>query len=318
MFGNIEISLTKENGKPFFYNRIKIHKEIEELKKLLIENPDLRNLDELKVMKSIRLFIGEKRRNSYIQTEGYIFNHKDVSTVSIIDLHERIIPEEKNYRVEDVYILNNDPRNWLGDFDKGIPKELIGTKMEELMNYINSSNVNNEIDIFIKSQIIHFYFVYIHPFLDGNGRCARSLSKLYLLNQDSYYLTLITRGLMTSKEEYKRSIIKSKNGDISPFLKYSLKALINELKIENSIQEIEKEKIIKLNEEEYNALQYLFHLKEKTLDSFANYVLLYEKYQSKEDLIKRLLSPLIEKGIIKLEEGKIEIINDSLDIKKIR
>ena len=27
MFGNIEISLTKENGKPFFYNRIKIHKE---------------------------------------------------------------------------------------------------------------------------------------------------------------------------------------------------------------------------------------------------------------------------------------------------
>ena len=81
--------------------------------------------------------------------------------------------------------------------DRGIPKEMIQEKMKELITFINKDGEKSEINDFIKSQMIHFDFVYIHPFRDGNGRCARVLSKWYLLNHNNYYLSLVNRYYLT-------------------------------------------------------------------------------------------------------------------------
>ena len=50
----------------------------------------------------------------------------------------------------------------------------------------NGETFGNATDYFIKSQIMHFYFVYIHPYFDINGRTARTTSLWHLLNEKAY------------------------------------------------------------------------------------------------------------------------------------
>lgn len=57
---------------------------------------------------------------------------------------------------------------------------LVQPLMNSLVDFINN---NNDFHPLIKACIIHFYFVYIHPFFDGNGRTARAISYMYLLQQ---------------------------------------------------------------------------------------------------------------------------------------
>jgi Fic family protein len=52
--------------------------------------------------------------------------------------------------------------------------------MDSLFSYIES---NNE-DTLIKAIIAHFYFVYVHPYCDGNGRLARLLVNYILFNSN--------------------------------------------------------------------------------------------------------------------------------------
>ena len=41
--------------------------------------------------------------------------------------------------------------------------------------------IDSELHPLLKARIVHFYFVYVHPFTDGNGRTARTLSYMMLL-----------------------------------------------------------------------------------------------------------------------------------------
>jgi Fic family protein len=50
--------------------------------------------------------------------------------------------------------------------------------MDSLFEYIDSVND----DALIKAVISHFYFVYVHPYCDGNGRLARLLINYILFN----------------------------------------------------------------------------------------------------------------------------------------
>lgn len=62
--------------------------------------------------------------------------------------------------------------------------------------------------------LLHTRLVTIHPFVDGNGRAARLLMNLALL-QDGYPITIIPPVL---RSEYLASVRESNKGDIAPFL----------------------------------------------------------------------------------------------------
>ena len=57
-------------------------------------------------------------------------------------------------------------------------------QIRDLIAFINSSN-SQDIHPVLRSGIVHYEFVRIHPFVDGNGRVARALSTL-LLFQEGY------------------------------------------------------------------------------------------------------------------------------------
>ena len=61
------------------------------------------------------------------------------------------------------------------------PSKDVPQMMTELLQWINSK----EIDPVLKAAIVHLWFVSIHPFSDGNGRLARSITDMLLAKADA-------------------------------------------------------------------------------------------------------------------------------------
>ena len=79
----------------------------------------------------------------------------------------------------------------------------------------------------IKAIILHFMISYLHPFVDGNGRTARSLFYWYMLKK-GYWLTeylSISRIIYKSKGQYEKAFLYTEHDDfdLGYFVNYNLK-----------------------------------------------------------------------------------------------
>lgn len=78
---------------------------------------------------------------------------------------------------------------------KGIyPEMLIQNSLKDLINYLNAYNA----PMLYKIAIAHYYFGYIHPFYDGNGRTSRYIASMYL-KEELDQLTALTLSYSTNK-----------------------------------------------------------------------------------------------------------------------
>lgn len=116
-------------------------------------------------------------------------------------------------------------------------------------------------DDILKAIIFHFYFVYIHPYPDGNGRTARILMSSILRNAgyDKVGAMPISRCINDSLNGYYRALKESeevqvyeneKYLDITPFIVYMLNILeqsINSAKAsQHRLSELESRVLIKM------------------------------------------------------------------------
>ena len=95
------------------------------------------------------------------------------------------------------------------------------TKIIKLMDkYIKNIE---EIDIhpIKKAAYIHYEFVRIHPFIDGNGRIARLLTNLYLMQQG--YPPIILK--KEDRKKYYNNLRKADQGNLSPFTNFIAKTI---------------------------------------------------------------------------------------------
>ena len=110
------------------------------------------------------------------------------------------------------------------------------------MEFINA-NDKEDIHPVLKSGIIHYELVRIHPFVDGNGRVARALASV-ILYQEGYDIRKFF-----SLEEYFDSdaaryyealqSVEKKEGDLTYWLEYFSLGLAIELsKIKDKIEKI--------------------------------------------------------------------------------
>lgn len=70
-----------------------------------------------------------------------------------------------------------------------------------MKEFVNSINTTNDIPVPIKAAIIHYQFVTIHPYFDGNGRTARLLTSL-ALHKGGYDL----KGIYSLEEYYAKDL----------------------------------------------------------------------------------------------------------------
>ena len=113
------------------------------------------------------------------------------------------------YRRIKVYIRNS--RHVPPSFEK------VPDLMKEYIQLINGMENN-----LIKAILAHYFFVTIHPYPDGNGRCARILMN-YILGASGYHWGTITR---ERRDEYFRTLQKGQlDSNILPFAKFILSFL---------------------------------------------------------------------------------------------
>ncbi len=132
----------------------------------------------------------ERRKNAPeqpISTDDILTIHR-ILTKDLLDTYRSGV-----WRKNPVYIENQDGQKV---YD-AVATEQVGAKIAELLSWANQKSYG--IHPVIASAILHFQFVSIHPFADGNGRTSRVLTMLYLgmrdydfrgsLVLDSYYST---------------------------------------------------------------------------------------------------------------------------------
>lgn len=141
---------------------------------------------------------------------------------------------------------------------------LVPSLMKSLFEYINNSDIN----IIILSAIFHYYFVAIHPFSDGNGRCARFWVTLMLINYDkSFEFIPLEEEIYLNQEEYYSSIQEChNNGNANVFIKFILKT------INSSIDKLIKNSNFILNDIQNRIIELITNNNKITQNEIANII----------------------------------------------
>ena len=155
-------------------------------------------------------------------------------------------------------------------------EEAIEKNIEDLIYFMN----RKDIPFLVKASISHFFFEYIHPFYDGNGRFGRYLLSLYLARKlDILTAFSVSYWISKNLDDYYKSFVEVEDvnnyGEITFFVENILETIKSgqEMIIEllsdsimrfNHSMEILKEITKKLSEKENIMLQiylqnYLFN-----------------------------------------------------------
>ena len=101
--------------------------------------------------------------------------------------------------------------------------------MKKLIEYIDSEQEKQDVDVLQLAFEVHFRFVSIHPFIDGNGRAARLLMN-YILAYYGLPMLIVSR---SDRLKYIDTLYQAQeNGNMIPFYNFMLRQYIRFLKYE--------------------------------------------------------------------------------------
>lgn len=105
-------------------------------------------------------------------------------------------------------------------------EETIEKNMENLIQFMN----RKDIPFLVKASISHFFFEYIHPFYDGNGRFGRYLLSLYLARKlDILTAFSVSYSISRNLDDYYKSFVEVEDinnyGEITFFVGNILKTI---------------------------------------------------------------------------------------------
>ncbi|MDR2972371.1 MAG: Fic family protein [Bacteroidales bacterium] len=115
---------------------------------------------------------------------------------------------------------------------EAVKTEDIKSEMDKFIKWINSEN--KKLDSVIKTAIAHLWFVTIHPFDDGNGRIARTISDMLLARSDESKQRFYSMSAQILKERNKyydalEEVQHSLDSDITIWLEWFLNCLKSSL-----------------------------------------------------------------------------------------
>lgn len=135
-----------------------------------------------------------------------------------------------NYKLDGKYFRKDTVKviNGLGNtIHIGINgEEAIEKNIEDLIQFMN----RKDIPFLVKASISHFFFEYIHPFYDGNGRFGRYLLSLYLARKlDILTAFSLSYSISKNLDDYYKSFVEVEDvnnyGEITFFVDNILKTI---------------------------------------------------------------------------------------------
>ena len=164
-------------------------------------------------------------------------NFKDTQHIDSLSSFRKIYDEmfedfEKsgNYKLDGKYFRKDTVKviNGLGNtIHIGINgEEAIEKNIEDLIQFMN----RKDIPFLVKASISHFFFEYIHPFYDGNGRFGRYLLSLYLARKlDILTAFSLSYSISKNLDDYYKSFVEVEDinnyGEITFFVENILKTI---------------------------------------------------------------------------------------------
>lgn len=244
---------------------------------------------------------------------------KDAITADGQDTRKQIIPGEYKKTPNSVRLSNGEIFNYAAPGD--VQKE-----MAELVAWFNENNGKE--DPILLAAILHYRFVRIHPFDDGNGRTARLLMN-YVFAKNNLPLVVIKSA---EKKDYLAALNKADTGDLNAFVEYignqllwSLDLSIKAAKGENIDEDDDLDKELELLNRDLKQIPDEFN-KKKSYEEIINIldnsiVALHDELQNKIDKISNLFvsaqnNILVSKYENKSNEWKTNILTHQAIIKK--
>lgn len=167
---------------------------------------------------------------------------------------EKILPPEKIgvFRKTQVVVKNS----LTGEVTFKPPVAIaVPVQINDFVDFINNAGPD-EIHPVLKSGVVHYELVRIHPFIDGNGRVSRALSTFILFREgyDIRKFFSLEEYFDNNATEYYRALqsVGRNEGDLTEWLTYFTQGLAIELsKIKDKIEKISVD--VKLKERQGGA-----------------------------------------------------------------
>ena len=161
---------------------------------------------------------------------------QDLSIKMIEELHATLTSDTHAERVsyrqqgDGTRVYDNSTGNVL--FEPPPANESI-KRLRSLCQFANQSDSEIFMHPAVKAIIIHFWFAYIHPFEDGNGRTARALFYWYVLKQGFWLMEFvsISRILKKAPAKYGKSFLytETDDNDLTYFILAQLKVILRSI-----------------------------------------------------------------------------------------
>lgn len=244
----------------------------------------------------------------FIETyDGKAFSPETLKHMHALTVH-RILPDETvgEYRKTQVVVKNSQT----GEITFRPPPAVeVLFLISSFLEWLNTTTADDTHTV-LKAGIAHYEIVRIHPFLDGNGRVARALATLVLL-QEGYDV----KRFFSLEEYYDReplhyyeslqSVGKSQ-GNLTAWLEYFTEGLAIELtRIKEKVKSLSTDLKIKkslggqqmaLSERQIKIVEYIQE------NGFLQNKAFFELFPMvSEDTVLRELKDLVKKGIVRKE-----------------
>ncbi len=239
------------SGKDSLYRVVKKEIEHELIKDSLIEEALYSSVIEgaFSTMKRLRELVEKEKEPVDVNDQMVLNNyhamqfilqekHKELSVDFILQLHkivtEKTLFEDEAYagRFRDDMVYVKDKRRDIVIYTPP-PAGEVEPAIKKLIEWVNEKNDACFIHPIIKASFIHFYFVYIHPFFDGNGRTARALFYYFLIKNGYEFFKYFSISVVVQKTkiQYYKAIkdVEDCNADLSYFLLYMATTILESI-----------------------------------------------------------------------------------------
>lgn len=282
-------------GKDSLYKAVREEIQNELMEQALIEEALFSSVIEgafSTLARARELIVGGKRPRDHndqmVKNNGqvmrYVWEHRSDSC-SIELMHklqrlatEKTLEEEKysgQFRNALVYITNAQGEV----IYTAPPAETVAASMQALVDWINKEEERPFIHPILVAAILHTYFVYVHPYFDGNGRTARSLFYWYLLKHqyDFFRYFSISSIIQETRSQYYKALknMEDCDADLTYILLYMTESVVKAIEVvltriteqyrrETLFSKIQKQGLF-LNERQKRFLKHFAVAKDKTI-----------------------------------------------------
>ncbi|UOQ69705.1 Fic family protein [Hymenobacter volaticus] len=187
------------------------------------------------------------------------------------------------------------------------PADELDAHMQQFLAWFNASS---DLDPVLKAAIVHFWFVTIHPFDDGNGRIARALADLQLTRADqtSQRCYSMSAQIQAERRAYYDLLETSQRGplDLTPWLTWFLECFGRSLtQAEQTLEQVLAKARFWERHQHTSLTERQRHLLTRLLDGFEG-KLTTSKWarmaKCSQDTAGRDIADLVTKGLL-VKEG---------------